>query len=974
MTLQQHLSLAIMAVFIVSFLGLEILTYQDIKKESVQDTLHLAEQIHDILMSTRRVYNQQFLNSGIPLTHKTLGFIPAHALSRISNDFAHWNDSGLYFNNVSDRPRNPDNRADEVEMEAIRHFREHPKEKQRFVEFQQNGKEPFFHYASPIRIEASCLKCHGDQADAPPTIRDTYEASYDYKVGDLRGILSIKLPASAIEQRIQNRFLQESLIHLITLFFVFLLQWYIIKRLVTDQIATLNKGMNAIATGDYEQRMIGLKGDFAQMGHTFNTMSAEIIRSHTVLKENEKRFRSILNNTQSVIFIKDLEGRYLLVNRRFEEWFHVTEDEARGQTDSDLFPTHVSRIFLENERKVLQDFQAMEVEERFEYNGREHTFFSIRFPLRDEYETVYGICCIATDISERKAVEEDLHQAHETLKQRESRLRAILDNALDAIMTTDGNGRIIEFNPAAEQLFGYAEQEVVGQDLATLIIPAKPQHEVPPTQHNAEINLFPEIKLRREIPGKRADGVIIDLEMSLIAIHHNGQTGYTAFLHDITDRKQLLKSLDDTLAVAEAANRSKDEFLANMSHEIRSPMNTILGMTGLVLDTELTIEQRENLEIVRHSSTNLLRIINDILDLSKMEANKLVLERIAFNLQDCVEQVCEGLAVRAHQKNIELYDDLEQDLPLLMGDPLRLNQILTNLVNNAIKFTFKGEIVIRVERIDAPEAGDAEPCFHFSIADTGIGIPSHRIAAIFERFIQMDGSTTRHHGGSGLGLTIVKHLVELMNGSIWAESVEGNGSIFHFTARFGRHSPGPDETRPAFPRTHWTGVRILVGDRHATGRRLIKNMVARWGAEVTEAEDSTTFLAALHHATATGQPFDILLLDHSLSLPGFEETPSREPLSDEDANIARKSKIGLFLRAYGLDGPFPMEQYGAGHTPLMDACRGKIIRLVPVHVWAKEQKFETQFRKTILLKKPVKSSTLFQQIEHALGRIVHDRS
>lgn len=223
MKLQTQLSLAVGSVLAFTFIGLGILTYENIKEKSIQEALHLAEQVRGILMATRRVYHHQFLKSGIELTPETLEFLPAHALAKISTDFANWSDTGLIFNNVSDRPRNPHNRADAIEMAAIRHFLAHPQEKLRFVEYYHANGSQYYHYSRPIWVEQYCLKCHGKPSSSPPTIRKTYTTSFNDQVGDLRGILSIKILASDINQHAMDYFARDLSIQLVIFFIIILM-------------------------------------------------------------------------------------------------------------------------------------------------------------------------------------------------------------------------------------------------------------------------------------------------------------------------------------------------------------------------------------------------------------------------------------------------------------------------------------------------------------------------------------------------------------------------------------------------------------------------------------------------------------------------------------------------------------------------------------------------------------------------------
>jgi PAS domain S-box-containing protein len=465
------------------------------------------------------------------------------------------------------------------------------------------------------------------------------------------------------------------------------------------------------------------------------------------------------------------------------------------------------------------------------------------------------------------------------LRQNEERFRLVAEAASDAIVIADPEGKIISWNYAAEQMFGHTMAEVIEQSFE-MLVPLRYREKHKMVVKRLQTDGIPRVIDRMvELHGLRKDGTEFPLELSLASWKTAEGPFFGGIMRDITLRKKVENELRAASAAAQESARLKSQFLANMSHEIRTPMNGVVGMINLLLDTPLTSEQVNLASTVRTSADSLLHIINDILDFSKIEAGLLTFEALPFDLREPVESCLGIIAEKAHGKGLELAYLIEENVPTqLVGDAARLHQILINLVGNAVKFTARGEVVLRVAK---EREEKRRVSLRFSVRDTGIGVDAEAKKNLFQAFKQADSSTTRKFGGTGLGLAISRQLVQLMGGEIQVDSELGHGSTFWFTAEFPLQEPTP---KIVAPRANLAGLRALVVDDNETNREILQRQLASWRIQVTSVASAAEALPALRKAAASGVPFHLAILDmmmpdmNGLELagvlraePGFDE-------------------------------------------------------------------------------------------------------
>jgi PAS domain S-box-containing protein len=478
---------------------------------------------------------------------------------------------------------------------------------------------------------------------------------------------------------------------------------------------------------------------------------------------------------------------------------------------------------------------------------------------RDSRGTPVGFIGIRRDCTER-------HVAAETLRLSEERHRLILDSIEDGYFEIDlsHQGHYVHVNDAFCRITGYSRDELIGQSYERFFDP-ETAHMLYEAYHRVYATGEPLKSLEYSLVAKDGTRRFVDESVSLRRDGSGAVVGFMGIRRDATARTLAKQEVARAKEAAESANVAKSEFLANMSHEIRTPMNGILGMTELVLDTELSPYQIECLSTVRSSAESLLTILNDILDFSKIESGKLDLEETPFSLNDAISDTVRPLAVQAHQKGLELITDVPSDVPdMLIGDPVRLRQVLTNLLGNAIKFTVQGHVTLHVR--EAARQSD-RLTLTFAVVDTGIGIAAEKQATIFEPFRQADGSTTRRFGGTGLGLAISSTLVRMMDGKIVVNSTPGAGSTFTFAASF--PLAVKSAALPQYPRL--ANIKALVVDDNAVNREIFEAQLWRWGMLPTSVSGGAAAIEALTAAAKQGAPYQIVLLDAQMpEVDGFE--------------------------------------------------------------------------------------------------------
>ena len=587
-------------------------------------------------------------------------------------------------------------------------------------------------------------------------------------------------------------------------------------------------------------------------------------RNKEILIQKETFEQLFEKSSQGVLIIEN--GRFVDCNARACEILgYENKAQILNLLLSDISPEHQPDGKMSSEKADEMLTEAFESGyTQFEWihlraNGEafpcEVTLVPIILPQRGKV-----IHVVWRDLTEEKYKEQALEKS-------ESFLRNIMESVLDGIVSINEEGEIQSFNKAAELLFGYDRQEVVGKNVKILV--PEPHY----SKHDQYLTNYLKTGIRKaigktsELSAVHKDGTQFPASIRIGEIKIREHRIFTALIQDISDRKEVEKAMITAKEAAEQATRMKSDFLANMSHEIRTPMNAIMGMSQLALRTDLDERQRNYIEKVYRSSELLLGIINDILDFSKIESNKLDLESIPFSLEAVLSDLGSIVGIKAREKEIELLYQIDEDVPArLVGDSLRLQQILLNLVSNAIKFSNNGGTVLLIVHNEL-EAEEEEVKLHFCVQDEGIGMNQEQLSRLFNAFIQADTSTTRKYGGTGLGLTISKRVVEMMGGRIWVESEEGNGSKFHFTINMHKNR-SVDKLEEGL-NSLLGNLKILLVEDNESARQILSKILKRFGFEVVEALDGEEGLLKLFHPEE--RAFDMIITDWKMEkMDGIE--------------------------------------------------------------------------------------------------------
>ena len=580
------------------------------------------------------------------------------------------------------------------------------------------------------------------------------------------------------------------------------------------------------------------------------------------LVESKELFQTVFNNTAAAIMVTDKNEKLVAWNPYAEQLLDMEAADLFNRPLKELYPAKEWRR-MRSSRVGRSGIKTNVETQMFKKDGSILDVSVSVSVLKDTDGNMIGSIGIIRDITAAKAAERKIRES-------ENKIRIILDNSAASITLTDEEERIVSWNPYTENLLGMKKKDLYLKHISTLY----PKEEWEKIRAQNIRKTGSKHHLETKIVKKTGEEVDVDLSVNMLTDEDKKITGSVGIMQDITQQKRAQEMLIQAKQAAEEANSAKSLFLANMSHEVRTPINTVIGMIDLTLDLTLDQEQRDNLEVAKDASVNLLSLLNDILDLSRVEAGKISLEDIEFHLHNVAHSVTKGMSVLAKKKNLETILKVHDDVPKIVeGDPVRIRQVIVNLINNAIKFTHKGSITTEIK---VASRSKDQVMLLFSVIDQGIGIPKSKQDKIFDIFAQADDSTTRRFGGTGLGLAISKRLVEMMGGRIWVESEEGKGSAFNFTANFktvkesalssvqGEAEDIDDEDLLE----QLNGIKILLAEDNIVNQKIAVKILEKQGWAVQAVDNGQDAVDKVLHDN-----FDVVLMDANMPiLDGLEAT------------------------------------------------------------------------------------------------------
>ena len=645
-------------------------------------------------------------------------------------------------------------------------------------------------------------------------------------------------------------------------------------------------------------------------------VSRDVTESHNIemkLQQETNLLNTLLDNVPDSIYFKDKSSRFIRISNSWLRKNYLKDDlEVIGKTDADFYSSEFANETFKDEQTLMETGKPLinKLESRIDALGNQLYKLANKVAVFDENKNVVGMIGISHDITELKLTEFKLAYEMELLQ-------SLMDNVPDTIYFKDTDSRFTRINQAFAMALGLnSVDEAIGKTDFDFF-----HEDQARVSYEGELEILKsgEPKINRIEKVQNADGRIIWISTTKIPIKNQfGKiTGIVGISRDVTDLEEVRNNLILAKEQAEEASRAKSLFLANMSHEIRTPMNGIIGMTDIMNQTVLTDDQQNYLTTIAQSGTNLLFIINNILDFSKIESGSLELEKAQVSIRQVLENVADILIITASNKGVNLVNYVDSSIPeIVEGDSVRLQQILLNLVNNALKFTERGEVFFTAELVETNESGSI---VLFKVKDTGIGIPKDAQQKIFKSFTQVDSSTTRKFGGTGLGLAISKRLVEKMGGSIGVESVENEGSLFWFTAKFGIGI----ENKPVKPASVLLidGLKVLIVDDNRTNRFVFMKYLETWNCKYAQAENGEMALKMLIENADQNNAFDVALIDFQMErIDGLElasrikENPkissTRLILLSSVTDVIRRSEVSKRGFNYFLNKPVKlMELY-----------------------------------------------------------------